>query len=74
MGNWGSQMDTYTLEYAGGGTMMGNFFHDPAGDGVDDTIFLPDSVVVILERRGEEKGDIWIIDIPNWLAKDKGLI
>ncbi len=74
MPNWGNQMETYTLEYAGHGSMMGNWFHDPAGDGVDDQIFLPDSVVVILERRGEGAGDIWIIDIPNWLAKSKELI
>lgn len=69
---WGSEFETYTMIYTGRGTMKGWWFEDPANDG--EEMFLPASVIVILERKGDEAGDIWIIDIPNWLAKAKELI
>lgn len=74
MGNWGSQTDTYMLEYQNAAPSgKGWWFMDPAGDG-EETLFLPESVVIILERRGTEPGSVWVIEIPNWLAKSKELI
>ena len=72
MGKWGSQMETYTLEYAGRETMKGWWMKDPAND--EEDLFLPASVVVILERFGTEEGDVWEVEIPNWLAEAKELI
>jgi hypothetical protein len=73
MSKWGSETDTYMLEYTGRDTLKGWWFLDPAGDG-EEALFLPESVVIVLERNGEEAGDVWTIEIPNWLAKAKELI
>jgi hypothetical protein len=66
MGNWNQQHEEYSLEKTGE-TEKGWWFNDGC---MDEDIFLPESVTSVLERQGP----VWLVSVPNWLAKQKGLI
>jgi hypothetical protein len=64
--SWNNEMEPYSLEVKGE-TQKGWWFNDGTQD---DNFFLPESCINILEREKE----VWLVEIPNWLAKQKGLI
>lgn len=67
MSKWGNESERYLLEKKGE-TGKGYWFNN----GVQhDDFFLPESVITIITRK---KDDIWEVEVPNWLAKQKGLV
>lgn len=61
-----NQMEQFSLEVKGS-TAKGWWFNDGT---MEDNIFLPESMINILERDG----DVWLVEVPTWMAKEKGLI
>lgn len=61
-----NEMEQYSLEVKGA-TQKGWWFNDGT---MDDNIFLPESMINILERNN----DVWLVEVPNWLAEEKGLV
>jgi hypothetical protein len=66
MSKWGDEKEQYMLEKLGE-TDKGYWFNDGVSP---EDFFLPSSVITIVTK----KDDMWEVEVPNWLAKQKGLI
>ncbi len=66
MSKWGDDKEHYMLEKKGE-TDKGYWFNDGVQN---EDFFLPSSQITIVTR----KDDMWEVEVPNWLAKSKGLV